>query len=53
MKNLKDICNVNIPNSLHSLLEGLLQGEEATMIDGDDFVRSPEIVLSANVLVRR
>lgn len=46
MKNLKDICNVNIPNSLHSLLEGLLQGEEATMIDGDDIVRSPEIVLS-------
>lgn len=45
MKNLKDICNVNIPNSLHSLLEGLLRGEEATLIDGDDIVRSPEIVL--------
>ena len=45
MKTLKDICNVNIPNSLHSLLEGLLRGEEATMIDCDDIVRSPEIAL--------
>lgn len=34
MKNLKDI------------LEGLLQGEEATMIDGDDFVKRPEIALN-------
>ena len=31
MKNLKDICNANIPNSLHSLLEGLLQGQDATI----------------------
>ena len=45
MRSLKDICNVNIPNSLHSLLEGLLRGEEATLIDGDDIVKSPEIVL--------
>ena len=28
------------------MYEGLLQGEEATMIDGDDFVKRPEIVLS-------
>lgn len=33
MRSLKDIC------------EGLLRGEEATMIDGDDIVRSPEIAL--------
>jgi hypothetical protein len=46
MRSLKDICNVNIPNSLHSLLEGLLRGEEATLIDGDNIVKSPEIVLS-------
>ena len=27
------------------IYEGLLRGEEATLIDGDDIVRSPEIVL--------
>lgn len=27
------------------MYEGLLRGEEATLIDGDDIVRSPEIVL--------
>ena len=46
MRSLKYICNVNIPNSLHSLLEGLLRGEEATLIDGDDIVKSPEVALS-------
>jgi hypothetical protein len=45
MRSLKDICNVNISNSLHSLLEGLLRGEEATLIDGDEIVKRPEIVL--------
>lgn len=29
------------------MYEGLLRGEEATLIDGDDIVKSPEIVLSA------
>ena len=45
MNNLKDICNVNIPNSLHSLLEGLLAGEDTTLISGDDIIKTPEIVL--------
>jgi hypothetical protein len=31
--------------SLKDILEGLLQGEDATLIDGDDIVKSPEIVL--------
>ena len=31
--------------SLKDILEGLLRGEEATLIDGDDIVKSPEIVL--------
>lgn len=46
MNNLKDICNVNIPNSLHSLLEGLLAGEDATLISGDDVVKRPEVALN-------
>lgn len=32
--------------SLKDILEGLLQGEEATIIDGDDFVKKPEIALN-------
>lgn len=32
--------------SLKDILEGLLRGEEATLIDGDDIVRSPEIILN-------
>ena len=32
--------------SLKDILEGLLRGEEATLIDGNDIVKSPEIVLS-------
>ena len=31
--------------TLKDILEGLLRGEEATLIDGDDIVRSPEIAL--------
>ena len=46
MRDLKDICNVNIPNSLHSLLEGLLAGEDATLISGDDIVKKPEVALN-------
>ena len=37
MKTLKDICNVNIPNSLHSLLEASLLDIEGTFKDGDEF----------------
>lgn len=36
MKDLKDICNINIPNSLNSLLEGLLKGQNTTLAAGDD-----------------
>ena len=32
--------------SLKDILEGLLQGQEATMIDCDDFVKRPEIALN-------
>lgn len=36
MKNLKDVCNINIPNSLHSLLEASLLGDiEKTLSDMD------------------
>ena len=36
MKDLQDICNVNIPNSLHSLLEAsLLADIEDTLDYGD------------------
>ena len=39
MKNLKDICNVNIPNSLHSLLEASILDIEGTMKSGDELSR--------------
>ena len=40
MKDLQEICNVNIPNSLHSLLEGSLLGEiEDTLQSGDDVIK--------------
>ena len=39
MKDLQEICNVNIPNSLHSLLEGSLLSEiEDTLQSGGDDV---------------
>lgn len=31
--------------SLKDILEGLLQGQEATLIDGDEIVKSPEVAL--------
>ena len=38
MKDLKTLCNVNIPNSLHSLLEGsLLADIEDTIKSGDKY----------------
>lgn len=37
MKDLKNICNVNIPNSLHSLLEASLLDIDGTMEEGDQF----------------
>ena len=38
MKDLKTLCNVNIPNSLHSLLEGsLLADIEDTIKDGNKY----------------
>ena len=44
MKSLKDICNVNIPNSLHSLLEASILGDnaisEASLLDIDDTINS-------------
>ena len=44
MKSLKDICNVNIPNSLHSLLEASILGDnaisEASLLDIEDTINS-------------
>lgn len=38
MKDLKTLCNVNIPNSLHSLLESSLLGDiEDTIEDGNKY----------------
>lgn len=37
MKSLRNICNENIPNSLHSLLEASLLDIEGTFKDGDEF----------------
>ena len=35
MKDLKTLCNINIPNSLHSLLESSILDIEGTIKDGD------------------
>ena len=35
MKDLKTLCNVNIPNSLHSLLEASILDIEGTIEEGD------------------
>lgn len=37
MKDLQELCNVNIPNSLHSLFEASLLDIEGTFKDGDEF----------------
>lgn len=37
MKNLKDICNVNIPNSLNSLIESSLLDIDGTFEEGDKY----------------
>lgn len=40
MRNLKDICNVNIPNSLHSLLEAsILDIDNTLSVSSDDLRR--------------
>ena len=40
MKNLKTICNINIPNSLHSLLEGILDDIDSTLDKADYYVNA-------------
>lgn len=43
MKDLKEICNVNIPNSLNSLLEASILGDiEDTLEDGDKYAKRSE-----------
>ena len=37
MKDLKTLCNVNIPNSLHSLLESSILDIEGTIEDGNKY----------------
>lgn len=37
MKDLQELCNVNISNSLHSLLESSLLDIKGTFKDGDEF----------------
>lgn len=44
MKSLKDICNVNIPNSLHSLLE-------ASILDIEDSIESGDIDTLFSLLI--
>ena len=39
MKDLKTLCNINIPNSLHSLLEASILDIEGTMKSGDELSR--------------
>ena len=51
MKSLKDICNVNIPNSLHSLLEGLLAGQQSTLAAGDEYAKVIDEFNAAKKLV--
>ena len=40
MKDLKTICNINIPNSLHSLLEGILDDIDSTLDKADYYVNA-------------
>lgn len=47
MKDLKTICNVNIPNSLHSLLEGIL-GDIDSTLDRSDYYANADLLTALN-----
>ena len=47
MKDLKTICNVNIPNSLHSLLEGIL-GDIDSTLDRSDYYVNADLLTALN-----
>jgi hypothetical protein len=47
MKSLKNMCNVNITNSLHSLLEdSILADVDNNLVFGDKQIKKPEIALN-------
>lgn len=47
MKDLKTICNINIPNSLHSLLEGIL-GDIDSTLDRSDYYANADLLTALN-----
>lgn len=47
MKDLKTICNINIPNSLHSLLEGIL-GDIDSTLDKADYYANADLLTALN-----
>ena len=47
MKDLKTICNINIPNSLHSLLEGIL-GDIDSTLDKADYYANADLITALN-----
>lgn len=47
MKDLKTICNINIPNSLHSLLEGILDDIDSTL-DKADYYANADLLTALN-----
>jgi hypothetical protein len=55
MKNLKDICNVNIPNSLHSLYEGSLSSnkldESSILADVEDTIKYGNKIIDYSKLI--
>ena len=47
MKDLKTICNINIPNSLHSLLEGIL-GDIDSTLNKSDYYANADLLTALN-----